>query len=142
MLQPSEYTCLDNSIRDMLALKCFTIACIFTSFSSHYYSNTEVDLPHSRPATRLSLVHTIPTITYSTIILVHHLRCILTGIVKATIPAVRSAHTEHRTGTCTGPHEVPFSFSLCILVPLLLLICHTCISLSCESYYFGGRSLL
>ena len=92
MLQPSQYTYLDKTIRDMLALKCFTIACIFTSFPSHYYSNAEVDLSHSRPPTRLSLVHTIPTITYSTITLVHHLRCSLTGIVEATIPAMRSAH--------------------------------------------------
>ena len=44
MLQPSQYTYLDKTIRDMLALKCFTIACILTSFASDYNSNTVVVL--------------------------------------------------------------------------------------------------
>ena len=44
VLQPSQYTYLDKTIRDMLALKCFTIAFILTSFASDYNSNTVVDL--------------------------------------------------------------------------------------------------
>ena len=111
VLQPSQYTYLDKTIRDMLALKCFTIACIFTSFLSHYYSNAEVDLLHSRPPTRLSLVHTIPTITYSTIILVHHLRCSLTGIVEATIPAMHSAHRTQEWNVHWPPRS-PLHFYL------------------------------
>ena len=111
MLQPSQYTYLDKTIRDMLALKCFTIACIFTSFPSHYYSNAKVDLPHSRPPTRLSLVHTIPTITYSTIILVHHLCCNLTDIVEAMIPAMRSAHRTQEWNVHWPPRS-PFHFYL------------------------------
>ena len=95
----------------MLALKCFTIACIFTSFPSHYYLNAEVDLPHSRSPTRLSLVHTIPTITYSTIILVHHLRCSLIGIVEATIPTMRSAHRTQEWNVHWPPRS-PLHFYL------------------------------
>ena len=44
VLQPSQCTYLDKTIRDMLALKCFTIACILTSFASDYNLNTVVDL--------------------------------------------------------------------------------------------------
>ena len=44
VLQPSQYTYLDKTTHDMLALKCFTIACILTSFASDYNSNTVVDL--------------------------------------------------------------------------------------------------
>ena len=44
VLQPSQYTYLDKTIRDMLALKFFTIAFILTSFASDYNSNTVVDL--------------------------------------------------------------------------------------------------
>ena len=44
VLQPLQYTYLDKTIRDMLALKCFTIACILTSFASHYNLNKVLDL--------------------------------------------------------------------------------------------------
>ena len=44
VLQQSQYTYLDKTIRDILALKSFTIACILTSFASDYNSNTIVDL--------------------------------------------------------------------------------------------------
>ena len=89
--------------------------------------------PHSRPPTRLSLVHTIPTITYSTIILVHHLRCSLTGIVKATIPAMRSTHRTQEWNVHWPPRS-----------PLYFYLMHlgSTVATSLPYMYFSRLSVL
>ena len=47
------------------------------------------------------------TIISAKIIFVHHLLSRFRGIVEATIPALRFAHTNQTTGTCTAPPESP-----------------------------------
>ena len=137
VLQPSQYTYLHKTTRDMLAFNYFTMACILTSFASSSNSNTVVD--HIRIGYRLPILHTISTITSTKISFIHHLLFNFRGILGAMILALRSAYSEQTSGTCSGPPGISFTFIFCTEVPLLLLVFHACTSVFCKCYSFGAR---